>query len=84
MISHYKIRQFVIVVNLVFFLMSITLFGFNVDRSLADHRSEGWSWGKARGVTKDIEGKFQETVGNIIANRLMISKNAQVEGKVLN
>ncbi|MCX5964468.1 MAG: hypothetical protein NT070_15435 [Cyanobacteria bacterium] len=84
MVSHYKIRQFVIVVNLVFFLMSITLFGFNVDRSLAAHRIEGWSWGKARGVAKDIEGKFQETVGNIIANRLMTSKDVQVEGKVLN
>ncbi len=83
MISHYKIRQFVIVVNLIFFLMSITLFGFNVDRSLAAHRSEGWSWGK-RGVTTDIEGKFQETAGNIIGNRLMISKDAQGEGKVLN
>lgn len=84
MVLHYKIRQFVIVVNLIFFLMSITLFGSNVDRSLAAHRSEGWSWGKARGVTKDIEGKFQETVGNITGNRLMISKDAQVEGKVLN
>ena len=83
MISHYKIRQLVIVVNLVFFVMSITLFGFNVDRSLAANRSEGWSWGKAQVVTKDIEGKLQEMTGNIIGNRLMISKDAQVEGKVL-
>lgn len=84
MISHYQIRQFVIAINLVFFLMSITLFGFNVDRSLAANRSENWNWGRAQVATKNIEGKFQETASNIIENRLMISKNAQVEGKVLN
>ena len=84
MISHYQIRQFVIAINLVFFLMSITLFGFNVDRSLAANRRENWNWGRAQVATKDIEGKFQETASNIIENRLMISKNAQVEGKVLN
>jgi ABC-type uncharacterized transport system permease subunit len=68
MISDYKIRQFVIAVNLVFFMMSLTLFGFNVDRSLAANKSEGWGWSKAQVVTKNIEGKLQETSGNITGN----------------
>jgi hypothetical protein len=71
MISDYKIRQFVIVVNLVFFVMSITLFGFNVDRSLTVNKSEGWGWSRAQVaakdqvVTKNIKGKLQEAAGNI-------------------
>lgn len=68
MISHHKLRQFVIAVNLVFFLMSITLFGFNVDRSLAANKSEGWGWSKAKVVTQDIEGKLQEMAGNFTGN----------------
>lgn len=69
MILHYKIRQFVIVVNLIFFVMSIALLGANLDRSLAANKSEGWGWSKAQVVTKDIKGKLQETAGNIIGNR---------------
>jgi len=45
--------------------MSITLFGFSVDRSLAANKSEGWGWNKAQIVTKDVEGKLQETAGTI-------------------
>jgi uncharacterized protein YjbJ (UPF0337 family) len=83
MISHHKIRQFVIAVNLVFLVMSITLFGFNVDRSLAANKSEGWGWGKAQVVTEDIEGKIQETAGNITGSPKdqMMGKAKQVESK---
>jgi hypothetical protein len=48
--------------------MSITLFGLNVDRSLAANKSEGWSWNKAQVVAKDVEGRLQEMARNISAN----------------
>jgi len=65
MISHYKVRHFFVAFNIVFLVMSITLFGFSVDRSLAANKSEGWGWNKAQIVTKDVEGNLQEMAGTI-------------------
>lgn len=71
MISHHRVRQLFVVFNIVFFMMSITLFGINVDRSLAATQSEGWGWNKAQVVAKDVEGKLQETARNISGNTKM-------------
>ena len=69
MISHYRVRQLFVAINIVFLVMSITLFGLNVDRSLASNKSEGWGWNKAQQiVTQDVEGKLQETAPNITVN----------------
>lgn len=68
MISHYGVRHIFVAFNIVFLVMSITLFGLNVDRSLAVNKSEGWGWNKAQIVTKDVEGKLQETARSITVN----------------
>ena len=45
-----------------------------------------WGWGRAKAVTKDIEGKTQETIGNITGNRKdqMMGKIKQTESQILN
>lgn len=68
MISRYKVGQFVLAFNLVVFMMSVALFGSNIDRSLVDNKNEDWSDRKAQVVTKDIESKLQQTVSNITGN----------------
>lgn len=68
MISHYGVRQIFVAFNIVFLVMSITLFGINIDRSLAPNQSGGWGWNKAQVVAKNVEGKLQEMARNISEN----------------
>ncbi len=68
MISHYGVRQIFVAFNIVFLVMSITLFGINIDRSLAPHQSGGWGRNKAQVVAKNVEGRLQEMARNISGN----------------
>ncbi len=76
MISFCQARKFLLTLCLVLLISTVTTFGFPSKNSWAttlDLSSinqpqihMAWGWGKAKVVTKDIEGKTQEVIGNII------------------
>jgi uncharacterized protein YjbJ (UPF0337 family) len=86
MISFYQARKFLLTLCLVLLISTAAAFSFASKNSWAatlDFSSisqpqihMAWGWGKAKVVTKDIEGKTQEAIGNI-----MDSPKTQAMGK---
>jgi uncharacterized protein YjbJ (UPF0337 family) len=76
MISFYQARKILLTLCLALLISTATVFGFASKNSWAatlDLSSisqpqihMAWGWGKAKVVTKDIEGKTQEAIGKII------------------
>jgi uncharacterized protein YjbJ (UPF0337 family) len=76
MILFHRTRKFLTTLCLVVLISTVTVFGFASEDSWAatlrissihqPHIHMAWGWGKAKVVTKDIEGKTQEAIGNII------------------
>lgn len=93
MILFQQARKFLLTISLVLLISTATAFGFASEDSWAatspissisqPHSQIAWGWGKAKAVTKDIEGKTQETMGNITGNRKdqVMGKVKQAEGQ---
>jgi len=96
MISLKQISKFFVTATLVLFISTATTFGFMSQNSSASTLSLSsinapsnqiaWGWGNAKAAGKDLEGKIQETKGNITGDPKdqFMGKAKQVESKARN
>jgi len=84
------VRRILLVTSLVCLLATTAVFGLNVKASWAVNSFMQQPIimdleGKVEGVTKEIEGKVQETYGKITGNQKdqMMGKVKQVQGEVI-
>jgi uncharacterized protein YjbJ (UPF0337 family) len=95
MTSFQQVRKFLLTISLVCLVSTATAFGFASENSWAASGSLSISqpqsqialgWGRAKAVTKDIEGKTQEAIGNITGDPKdqVMGKAKQVESRVRN
>ncbi|CAN1210364.1 hypothetical protein TUMEXPCC7403_09225 [Tumidithrix helvetica PCC 7403] len=96
MILFQQARKFLLVVSLVVFISTASALSCAAEGSWAGtlpiaaidypYAEMGWGFGKAKAVTKDIEGKTQEAIGNITGDPKdqVMGKVKQAESKVRN